>query len=398
MLTKQTWLRSRGRLWQTSVVIGVVLLVISPARQAFATGGTAGFAFADNNSTFKVGGTIDVELLESGTNVQTVWANLSYPTSRLQFQQANFDNSLDMAAAGGVNCSVDPASGNGRVSLRCTALTPANGTEIVADLRFAVAGPGTATLAMAAGGNSATDITDSTGSSIWDGSLPHVTYTLQGKAGGAAATVPPGVSNSGSGNNSTGGGTPASNNIVPGSSTSIAQGPNGSLDFAIADALGRPLGGARVAINDNTIHYTDTEGKTDFSLAAGTYRVSVTAPGMVARSFEATVATSGNKRLSMQLSPAAPGAALGLFAIIILAAYFGRSRLHSLLLMLPFKQFRPAGSMPVTGIVVGDGGLTSDSAPANSPLPQPPTPPAPSPLAQPSQPPTTQPPYPGQPR
>jgi len=401
MRTKQTWLRSRGRLWQVGVAIAVVMLAGAPLQRAFAAGGPAGFAFADNNSAFNVGSVIDVELLESGTNVQTVWANLSYPTSLLQFQQASFDNSLNTVAAGGVDCSADPASDNGLVSLRCTALTPPNGTEIVADLRFVVLAPGTATLSMVAGNNSATDIDDTTGASIWDGALPHVTYTLKGRAaGGSSRTTPSGGPVSGSTTPSSGS-TPTGGNPTPGGSTPTPQGPGGTLRFSVSDAFGRPLGGARVTVNDSTVHYTDTDGNTGFDLTAGTYVINVTAPGMVPQNVQTTLGSS-SKRLSLQLSPAAPGAALGLFALVLLAAYFGRSRWLGLFLRLPVKLPQSAGVAPAAGIVVGDGGLalTPEGTPVGVTPPQPGRPPGPPPAMPtraPMPPPGSFPPYPSYP-
>jgi hypothetical protein len=372
------------------------MLAVAPLQRAFAEGGPAGFTFADNNSTFNVGSVIDVELLESGTNVQTVWANLSYPTSLLQFQQAGFDNSLNTVAAGGVNCSTDPASGSGLVSLRCTAFTPPNGTEIVADLQFLVLAPGTATLSMVAGNSSSTDIDDSTGTSIWDGALPHVTYTLKGKAAGGSSSgaTPSGGSVGGSAAPSSGssGNTSTGSSSAPGGSPSAPQGPGDTLSFSVSDAFGRPLGGARVTINNSTVQYTDTDGNTGFHLTSGTYAVHVTAPGMISQDVQTSLGGS-NKRLSLQLSPAAPGAALGLFALLLLAAYFGRSRLRGLLSRLPVNLPQSSSVAPAAGIVVGDGGLTltPEDAPAAAP-PQPVQPPVP-----PSFPPYSYPSYPAQP-
>ena len=176
--------------------------------------GDAYFTLSPDSTTHTVGDSVVLSISEtsgSSDNTNAVQANLSYPTSLLQFVSINLSGPFSLCG--------QKSGGGGAVNIGCASTTATSGNQAVAQITFTAISNGSASVSMTSG----SDIDNTSGSSVWNGVLPSTTYTLNpvttGGGGGGGGGGSGGNGGSGSGSGSTGGTTKSSSNTTTKSST-----------------------------------------------------------------------------------------------------------------------------------------------------------------------------------
>jgi len=149
------------------LVSGISLNLIN--RAPVSASGDASFTLAPSSGSHNVGTTLTITVSETssgGDNVNAVEANLSYPTADLTYQSTTLSGPFSLCG--------DNTGGSGTVTVACASSTTETGTQSVAQISFTVIGAGTAAVDMIAG----SDIDNTSGTSVWNGSLPTTSFTL----------------------------------------------------------------------------------------------------------------------------------------------------------------------------------------------------------------------------
>lgn len=169
------------------VVIAVTLLNIGGlGSNHAAAAGSATFSLSPSASTVNIHSVFGVTVYENGTDVNVVTADLTYDASKLEFV------SIDASGSAFAN-SVSGSGGGGSVGIsRYTAPgTTVSGNQKVATVNFkAVAGSGTASVAMAGSSKIA-----SNGVDTWNHAAVSATYTLATPAPAPTPTPAPVTTN-----------------------------------------------------------------------------------------------------------------------------------------------------------------------------------------------------------
>lgn len=388
------------------------------SKSASATG-DAYFTLAPTSGTYAVGHTITLAISEtstSGDNTNTVGVNLSFPSS-LTWESTNLTGPFTLCAQN--------SHGSGTVNIACAATSAQSGTQDVATISFDVAtGGSNATVAMTSGSN----IDNTSGQSVWNGSLPSATYTLQGSGGSStptptptptpAHTATPTPSSSGGSvssskpSSSLKASTTPSPSSSPGKSASpkptastaptpspsatpvtamTSPGTPGSISVTVSDASGR-VEGAEVTVSGQTVK-TNADGVANFAgIKPNTYQVTVTAPGHNPYTAMVTLGAGQNQLVAYKLTKAS---GLGtiiivvLIALIILGAAGGGFWYITAYLPAHLPTIGPATSAPIVGsqpslVYPATAPHTVMPDPVPSPQPNLPSAPSAAPAPQPS--------------
>ncbi len=324
------------------IIPGLILVVFGAwyvgNKSASATG-DAYFTLAPSSGTYAVGHTITVSVSETssgGDNTNAVQANLSWPAS-LTWQSTTLTGPFSLC---GQNAHTATS-----VSIGCAATSPQSGTQAIATVSLTVASGGSnASVGMISG----SDIDNTSGTSVWNGSLPGATYTLQG-SGGTPTPTPtpthtptptptPSSSKSGSGSSKSSSTPTPSASPSPSGSPSKSASPKpsvsatpvpsstspqatGSISVTVSDVKGR-VDGAVVTVSGQSVQ-TNTDGVANFAgVKPGSYQVTVTAPGDKAYTASLTLGDGQNKLVSYKLAKAT-GIGTLVVALLVLVVVVG---------------------------------------------------------------------------
>lgn len=359
------------------LVLGLGAFSLLPGKAA--ASGDASFGLSPSSGSYQTGATVTVSISETssaGDDVDAVQANLSY-SGNLQYDS--------MSLTGPFTLCGQQSGGGGSVAIGCASTSTESGTQSVATVTFTVESAGTGTVDMVSG----SDIDNTSGSSVWDGSLPSAQYTLStpstggggsgstgsGSSGSSGGTTSKSGSSSGSTSKSTASTpkstTPTTSNAsnttgskatttptgttstsTPTPTTSTAS-TTGTVTITVADSGGTPVDNAKVVIGSHTA-YTNSQGKANFSgITAGSYTVQVTAAGKKPTDQKVTVLSSQANLVSMKLSSNTSlvmTIAYALLAVLVIAAAaFGIYKYIILPKRLAFSPVPVSGAVPVVG-------------------------------------------------
>ena len=331
------------------IFLCLVSLVALLNRSAYASG-DASFTLSPSSGSYQTGSTITVSVSEtstSGDNVNAVQANISYPTSLLQYDSISLTGPFTL-------CGQQSASG-GIVGIGCASTSTVSGAQNVASVTFTVEAAGTATLTMSSG----SDIDNTSGTSVWNGTLPSASYTLStpstgsgGNSGGGtsgssgSSSGSSGSSKSGSSGSTTkatstpassstptttttGGGSTNGGSTTPTKSTLTTTGSDtttpqpttasGSVTVSVTNADGAPVANAKVVLDGRFTEYTNTQGKAGFSaIATGGHTLQVTAPGKTTTQETITLSGDQNKLVALKLQTSSSLVTTIVFSIVAL--------------------------------------------------------------------------------
>lgn len=239
--------------------------------------GDASFSISPSSGSYTVGSNFTVTIDEtssSGDNTNAVQANLSYDASILQYTSSSL---------GVFTLCTQNGGGSGSANFACAATSSQNGTQEVAAINFKVIASGAASVAMTSGSN----IDNTSGTSVWNGSLPSASFSLKAPATTASPqasvssptyipSTMPSVSTK-----------TAQKTTTPSKSTastrtkSVVKAPMlAAVTIIVVDANGQPVKGAKVVLDGKNTEYSDNQGKANFSVeASGSHTVTVTDPG-----------------------------------------------------------------------------------------------------------------------
>jgi hypothetical protein len=245
--------------------------------------GDAGFILSPANGSYATGSTINVSISENSTagdNTNAVQVGLTFPAGLLSWQSTNLTGPFTLCAQN--------SHGAGTVSLACAATAAQTGTQAIATVSFKVLAAGNATVALASG----SDIDNTSGSSVWNGTLPSAGYTLTSPSGGGSTPAPtptPAPSkSSGSSSKPAASSTPAPTatpaahpSASPSSTPSAAPTASaalGSISITVSDDKGRVVG-ATVYL-DGQSKETNSSGLVNFAgVKSGSHDIKITAIG-----------------------------------------------------------------------------------------------------------------------
>jgi len=149
--------------------------------------GSASFTLSPSSGSYTQGNSFSVQVHENGSDVNVVTAKLTYDASKLTCTGVSGGSAFPNSVA--TSCA------NGTVTIsRYTGMdgdgnpTTVSGDQVVGTVGFTATGTGTATVAIAAGSQIA-----SNGSNIWNGSANSGSYTINapvtgGQGGGSGST------------------------------------------------------------------------------------------------------------------------------------------------------------------------------------------------------------------
>lgn len=289
-------LKQKCKRWPQLLLL-VLLVSFAPAAPVLAAG-DAYFSLSPSGGTYIVGNSFTVTVSETssaGDNTNAAQVNLSYNSSLLQYTGMSY----------GV-WSLCPSSsgGGGSVSVACAG-SAQSGTQPVVAISFKALGSGTASVAMTSG----SDIDNTSGTSVWGGSLPSASFNLN-----VAATPPPTHNTSPSSKSA-----PASSSSTPTSTsttkpatttttkptTTTQQQAPAAVTIIVVDASGQPVKGATVKLDGTNSMTTDSQGKANFAVeSAGSHTVTITDPGKKPYQTKVSLIAGQSIPIEMQLTDA----------------------------------------------------------------------------------------------
>ncbi|HEY2004362.1 MAG TPA: carboxypeptidase-like regulatory domain-containing protein [Candidatus Saccharimonadia bacterium] len=307
---------SRARHWV--ILAGVVITCASLLAFKYVNAsGDATFGLSPSSGSFGSGATINLAISETssaGDNTNAVQVNLSFPAS-LQWQSSTLTGPFTLCAQNAHTATT--------VSLACASGTAQSGTQAIATISFVVVGTGSATVAMTSG----SDIDNTSGSSVFSGTLPSANYTLPApatpsptptstatpKPSGAGIKTPtpsPMPSSTATPKASTtpapASGTKPSPTISPSSAPGAAA-SNGSLSVTVTDSVGKRLAGAKAQLDGRNAVTANSSGVVNFAgVTPGDHTVIVTASGQQRYEATVTIASGENKLVTYKLTKALP--------------------------------------------------------------------------------------------
>src|SRR5208283_2926601 len=119
-----------------AIAFGVVLVL--PSTRALAVG-DASFALSPNSGSYTIGSTITVQITEtssSADDVNGVQANLSYPTSLLQYDSSSINGPFTLCAQGPEPPCFDNGVNSGSIDIAAASGSAASGTSNIAEVTF----------------------------------------------------------------------------------------------------------------------------------------------------------------------------------------------------------------------------------------------------------------------
>ena len=366
----------RGLIASVTVLLGGLLPIGMVTGAAFAAG-DASFSISPTGGSYTTGSTITVSISEtsvSGDDVNAVQADLSYNTSLLTYDS--------MSLTGPFTLCGQQTSGGGSVDIGCAATSAQSGAQAVAKVVFTVESAGTATVAMTSG----SDIDNTSGSSVWNGTLPSASYTLTAPSSGGGSTGSSGSSSSGSsasptGTKSTSSSTPKStasptpktsttpttvsptttSTKTPAATTPTIETPTpvtkptsvttGSVTITVTSSNGTPVANAKIVLDSRYTEYTNAKGQAGFSaIVSGTHTIAVTASGK--KTVQQQIQLSGGQAKLVAVKLTGAASVIPWIVVIAMLALSGAGYWY-------FKVFRrnnytgPIGPLPP--VTVGSG-------------------------------------------
>lgn len=346
-----------------AVFLVAAILPLAGTAQVLAAG-DASFSLSSSGST-TVGSTFTVTVSETSSgadNVNGVQANVSYPSGQLQYQ--GYSQGVFTL------CGQTPSAG--AVDDGCATTSPVSGTQTVMSISFKVVGSGSGVVSMASG----SDIDNTSGASVWNGSLTSATYNFSapassgGSSGGSSSGGSTAKSSApaASSHVSTPSSTPTTSPSKPATPTptttttpqtttqqpSTTQAATAALTITVTDSSGKPVKGAKVTVDSQYSALTDANGKASLSgLPVGNHKVSVTASGKTTTTTTLMLASNENKQVSLKL--AANQSFTPIIYVVLGLLVLGGGAVALL-------KLRGGGSIhgpqtPVSGIVVGSGNI-----------------------------------------
>jgi hypothetical protein len=306
--------------------------------------GSAYFSLSPSSGSYKTGSTITLTVKETSSgsdNTNAVQANLSYSSSLLKYVSTGL---------GPFSLCAQNSGGSGSVHVGCAATSTESGTQTVATIKFTVQAKGTATVSMASG----SDIDNTSGASVWNGSLPKATFTLtssssSSSSSGSTSSYTPPTSSSTTTKPKTTTKTPTQTKPTTTTPSTVVP-PTATLDITVTDSNGKPIKNAKVVVDNNYTKYSDAQGKVSYtSLKPGEHSVVVTANGKQLSQVTIPLSANQTEPLAFKLTSTSSSAPKVTATIMILAAFLGGAAFWY------FKIFRkPFGgaSMPVADVVV----------------------------------------------
>jgi len=355
----------------TSALIIALIGVTSPY-MAHAASGDAYFSLSPASGSYTIGNSLVLTVSEtsaSADNVNAVQANLSYPSSLLQFQSISLTGPFTLCG--------QQTGGSGTVNIGCASTTVVSGTHPVAQITFSVLASGSAPTVMTSG----SDIDNNSGVSVWNGVLPSASFTLSQAVTAPPKTTPPSSGSSGSTKSSGSSSSSSSTSSTTTTPTTTTTAPTtaspslASITVTILSSTGTPIAGAKVTIDKQQPELTNASGVASFSgVNSGAYTVTVTDPGKKSAQTKFSLTAGQNKLVSLKLAGNASGSnsvLLVYIAIIIIVLLLAGG------IWLRFSRNRSSAAFP--GAAEPNQPVISDApielAPLPSPLALPPQPP-----------------------
>ena len=310
---------TKNNIITTAMAIFILAAGIFMPFSAYAAAGDSYFGLSPTSGSYTVGNSLVVSLSEtstSGDNTNAVQANLSYPTSLLQFSSISLDGPFTLCG--------QQTGGSGAVNIACASTTAESGTSQVAQITFSVLAAGTASVAMTSG----SDIDNTSGNSVFNGNLPSASYTLSKPA---VVTTPAPVTTPTK--------TPVSNptttkptttttpvktptptvapsTVTPLPATTVA--PSlASLSVTVVTSKGKAIKDVKVILDKTHSALTNTNGIANFSgITSGSYTVTATKAGQKTIVSKLVLTPGENKILRLVEASTSSNIKLLIFIII----------------------------------------------------------------------------------
>lgn len=352
---------TRNNITTVSTALFMLVAGIFLPYTAHAAAGDAYFTLSPTTGSYSVGNNIVVSVSEtstSGDNTNAVQANLSYPTSLLQYQGISLDGPFTLCG--------QETGGGGAVNIGCASTTTVSGTSQVAQVTFSVLASGTAPVAMTSG----SDIDNTSGSSVWNGTLPSASYSLSKPATTTPTTTPTTttptttkssvpVTNPTTKPTTS---TPATSTPAPTTARSTptpeAAAPSlASVSVTVVNSKGDAVKGVKVTLDKTHSALTNGNGIANFSgVASGSYTLIASKTGQKSIQSKFVLTPGENKLLRLEFASTGSSIVpivLGITGIVIVVLVIGSVYL---------RIYRRRLNRPSPNSVTGDTAFTGSSS------------------------------------
>ena len=320
------------------LALALCLMALLPVSRAGATGNDAYFGLSPGGS-YTVGQTFTVQITETssaGDNVNAVQANLSYPTSVLQYDSSSINGPFNICAqgaeGGNPSCFSNGISA-GSVDIGVASTSTVSGTQNVASVTFTIL---TATSTSTSSGSpvyfgltSGSNIDNTGGGSVWNGALTGAAFTFSAPSSGGGGTGGGGTGggtsgstkstttkSSSSSSSSTTKPTTTTTTTTPSTTTTttptttttttpinVLTSTPSSLSITVTNDQSKPVVGATVALNDGQSGKTNSYGVVSFpGITPGKYTVAITSPGKKPITTSVVLGKGQNKLVTYKLN------------------------------------------------------------------------------------------------
>jgi hypothetical protein len=361
---------TKNYLRKLAVAISVAFaIVVNAPFAAHAASGDAYFSLSPSSGSYTIGNNLVLTISEtstSGDNVNAAQANLSYPSSLLQFQSISLTGPFTLCG--------QQTGGSGSVNIGCASTTVVSGTHPIAQVTFSVLASGSAPVAITSG----SDIDNDSGVTVWNGVSPSASLTLSQTATAPTKPTTPSSGSSGStkssGSSSGSSGTGATTTTqTPTTAPTTASPSLASISVTIVSPGGKPIAGAKVTLNKQQSAVTNASGVASFSgVNSGAYTVTVSDPGRKSAETEFSLTAGQNKLVSFKLASTVTAhnytdlVYIGIIIVILLLAGGIWSGLHRRKL----NAVSMSTDQAIGSVVSGSANDVNSLPTANSTLPQ----------------------------